>query len=87
MKKLRKVQFNLGDAKCKDYTYGDMESDTTETLKERQGWFHCWGEAIHLDEENGRKFQDTIAIIEEIETGKVYKVDPNTIVFLDILNE
>ena len=80
--KLRKVQFNLSDAKCKDYTIGDREYDKDGTLVERYGLFHCWGEAIHCDSETGQKLQETIAIVEEIETGEVYKVNPNTIIFV-----
>lgn len=87
MNNLRKVQFNLGEAKCEDYTYGDMESDSSGILKERQGWFHCWGEAVHSDNETGQNLQETIAVVEEINSGKIYKVDPNTIVFLKDVNE
>ena len=82
-KHLRKVQFNLSDAKCKDYTIGDMESDENGILKERYGLFHRWGEAIRCDSESGQKLQETVAIIEEIETGYIYKVNPNTMVFLE----
>jgi len=78
----RKVKFNFGDAKCKDYTTEDFYSDTNGILKERDGWFHCWGYVIRYDNETGRRFQDTVAIVEELKTGEVYKVDPNTIVFI-----
>lgn len=79
---LRKVQFNLSDAKCKDYTIGDRENDVNGILKERYGLFHCWGEIIRSDSETGRKLQETVAIVEEIGTGEVYKANPNTIVFI-----
>ena len=79
---LRKVQFNLGDAKCKDYTFGDMESDEKGILKERHGLFHCWGDVISYDSETGQKLQETVAIVEDLDSGDVYKVDPNTIVFV-----
>lgn len=80
--KLRKVQFNFGEEKCKKYTMGDLEYDKEGTLKERYGLFHCWGEAVRCDSETGQKYQETVAIVEEIETGDVFKVDPNTIVFV-----
>ena len=79
---LRKVQFNLGDLKCQDYTIGDLSYDDEETIKERYGLFHCWGEAIRCELETGQKLQETVAIVEEIISGKIYKVDPNTIVFI-----
>ena len=80
--KLRKVQFNFGDAKCKDYTFGDTQSDEKGILKERYGLLHCWGEAIRYDSETGQKFQETVAIVEEVDSGAVYKVDPNTVIFV-----
>ena len=79
---LRKVQFNLSAAKFKDFTIGDRESDENGILKRRYGLFHCWGEVIRCDPESGQKYQETVAIVEEIGTGDVYKVDPNTIVFI-----
>lgn len=81
-KELREVQFNFGEDKCKNYTIGDIENDDEGNLKERYGRFHCWGEAIRCDSETGQKYQETVAIVEEIETGDVFKVDPNTIVFI-----
>lgn len=77
------VQFNLSDAKCKDYTIGDRENDVNGILKERYGLFHCWGEAIRYDSETGNKLQETVAIVEEIGTGDVYKANPDTIVFIN----
>ena len=82
MKKLRKVLFNFSNEKCKDYTVGDKWYDEVGTIKECYGLFHCWGEVIRCDSETGQKLQETMAIIEEIETGEVYKVDPNAIVFI-----
>ena len=84
---LRKVLFNLSDAKCKDYSVGDRWTDEGGILKERHGLLHCWGEAIRCDSETVQKFQETVAIVEDIETGNVYKVDPNTIVFIKDINE
>ena len=81
-KELRKVQFNLGEDKCENYTIGDIEYDNEGILKERFGVLHCWGEAIRCDSETGQKYQETVAIVEEIGTGMVYKVDPATIVFV-----
>lgn len=80
--KLRRVQFNLSNAKCKEYTFGDIEHDDKGILKERFGLFHCWGETIRCNSETGQKFQETIAIVEEEGTGDIYTVDPNAIVFL-----
>ena len=63
-------------------TIGDRENDVNGILKERYGLFHCWGEIIRSDSETGRKLQETVAIVEEIGTGEVYKANPNTIVFI-----
>lgn len=85
--KLRKVQFNRSNAKCKNYTIGDILSDKDGILKKRFGLFHCWGEVIRCDSETGKIYPETVAIVEEIDTGDVYKIDPNAIVFVNDVNE
>lgn len=78
----RKVLFNLGEINRKDSTFGDLDTDTEGILKEREGMFHCWGDAIHCDSKTGQKLQKTVAIVEEVDTGRIYLVDPRTIIFV-----
>ncbi len=85
-KKLRKVKFNLSNINNKDLTIGDYEFDEGECLKEREGYFHRWGDEVYTDPQTLIKYQVTIALIEELNTGRVYKVDPQTVVFTQSSN-
>lgn len=81
MEKLEKVTFFLE----KDPEHGFLEITDeehkviTDKAKLRVGFFHEWGhEIVTIENEN---FKNTYAIIEELETGKVYQVDPQNIQF------
>lgn len=79
--KLRKVKFNLSEINEQDLTVGDHETDKDGILEERQGWFHRWGDEVYIDPDTDKKFQQTVAIVED-ETGRVYLVSPKTIIFV-----
>ena len=51
-------------------------------MKERKGFFHEWGVHICHDSENGMLLESSIGIVEEENTGKVYEVLPENIIFL-----
>ena len=72
---LRKVVFNLNEL---NLTIGDLGyKDPEGILVERHGYFHRLGDIIVYDPELGKNLPKTIAIIEEIDTGKVYEVAPH----------
>ena len=77
---LRKVIFNLNE---QNLTIGDLGYEDTEgIMDERQGYFHRLGDLIVYDSEHGRNLQQTVAIIEEIDTGIVYEVVPHCFRFV-----
>lgn len=84
MESLRKVNFYLE----KDPGLGLLDEGTEEEQKElqeniklRHGAFHVWGnEIITIENEN---YQNTYAIVEELETGKVFQVAPKNIQFIN----
>lgn len=83
MENLRKVNFCL----AKDPGYGlfdfgkeEEQKEFEEDIKPRFGIFHNWGnEIITLENES---YQNTFAIVEELETGNVFHVEPKNIQFL-----
>jgi len=76
---MRKVEYKLMDVAIK------MQKTNPE-LKElaniKQGYFHSWGSHIIADYE-GKELQQTMAIIEDLETKKIHLVNPELVTFLD----
>lgn len=82
MEKLRKVKFTLEHF---NGTIGDYESagvSAEEIMKQRDGLFHTWGNECYWDSEKGTYQNCTVAIVEEIGTGKVYQVCPRFMRFV-----
>ncbi len=76
---LRKVHFNLNE---QNLTIGDLGYEDSEgIMKDRQGLFHRWGENMIYDSDQEKFIQTTVAIVEEVSTGKVFEVAPRCIVF------
>lgn len=81
---LRKVQFDLNEL---NLTIGDLGiEDSKDVLKKRHGYFHRMGDIIVYDPQQEKNLQKTVAIIEEIGTGKVYEVSPKRVVFEEPIN-
>ena len=81
-KKLRLVRYST---KPFDGSIGDFESggeDYEELTKEREGWFHSWGNAPFYDPHTEIWHDKTVAIIEEKGTGKIHKVQPDFLTFI-----
>ena len=77
---LRKVRFNLNEH---DLNLGDLDyKDPNGIMAERYGFFHRWGDIVCYDSQTERKFQKTIAIVEEIGMGKIFEIVPHCITFL-----
>ena len=76
---LRKVAFNLNE---QNLTIGDLGYEDPEgIMKERHGYFHCMGNKIIYDPQQERNLLVSVAIVEEIGTGKVFEVAPHCIKF------
>lgn len=80
MGNLRKVKFTLeGNEELGLFDYApEEESEMTTT---RNGLFHKWGtEIISVD---GKCLEQSMGIVEEVSSGKVYHAIPKRITFLD----
>lgn len=78
--KLREVRFNLNE---QNLNLGDLDyKDPDGITAERHGFFHRWGDVIYYDPQTESNIQKTIAIVEEIDTGKVLEIAPHCITFL-----
>lgn len=77
--KLRKVRFNLNE---QNLSLGDIDyEDSDSIMMMRNGYFHRFGDVICYDPKQGKNYQKTIAIVEEMETGDVFEVAPHCISF------
>lgn len=76
---LRKVNFSLGQ---EQFSPDDEERKEIEELaRQRLGYFHRWVEVEDLSSKSGRFREKTVALIEEIETGKMHYVEIEQIKF------
>ena len=80
MKNFRKVKFTLeGIEELGLFDY--IPEEASEKTTTREGLFHTWGtEIISVD---GKCLEQSIGIVEEVSSGKVYHVIPKRITFLD----
>lgn len=82
---LRKVRFNLN---VQNLTIGDLGfEDPEEILKERLGYFHCWGNVDFYDSEEGQFKLRKVAIVEESKTGKIFEISPKCIEFEESIDK
>ena len=70
---LRKVTFCIG------YPDG-FDPDAT---RERDGYFHKWVEEQDVSPQTGEAYTKTLALVEDAESGKVYKVETDLVTFKD----
>ena len=78
---MQEVKFSLNPT-LSVFENGFSETDIAEVqeqIKERLGYFQSWGSRIVRTE--NAELQETIGIIVEAETGKVYMVNPSYITF------
>ena len=80
MDSLRKVRFILGmpNASIGDY---ESEPDEEKYTKEREGYFHCFGNCPFWDSDSNH-YRDRIMGIVEEGSGNVYEVFPENIEFV-----
>ena len=86
MENMRKVKFTLETLKMDledlGYFVGEPDKDAEEILKERVGFFHCFGNEPYYDSEAGCFRDQMMGIVEEESSGKVYHVIPQFITFV-----
>ncbi len=78
---MQEVKFSINpDLKIFENGFSEADvSETAELTKERLGYFERWGDKIV--ERDEKVLQMTVGIIIETETGKVYEIVPNHIIF------
>lgn len=83
MGELRRIKFSLAipGQSIMDYD-ADNPEDKADKMKERYGFFHCFGNHLSWDAENSQYLNRVVGIVEEESTGKVYEVYPETITFI-----
>lgn len=81
MKSLRKVKFFIKNPNIHIGEITLTGEPTEEETKERTGLFHEWGKKIIPDLETGNTNVTTLAIIEEMSSGKVYMIEPENVKF------
>ncbi len=80
MENLRKVKFTLeGQVDLGLMDYKD-EAELEEKTKERDGWFHTWGNECFRNDE--KLIEHVVGVVEETETGKIYHVIPERMYFV-----
>ena len=60
----------------------ESEDDPGFVLVSGTGWFHCWGNDIEAISKTELQ-NNTVAVIEDCETGKVFNVHPNNVQFIN----
>ena len=83
---VRKVIFSLTEPH--DYGYNpemtkDDKEQREERMREREGFFHCWHEVEEKSSCSGNFIIKKVALIEDLETGKVHEVSHEYFQFIN----
>ena len=70
---LRKVKFQT--ERQQGFTPDLDNRNSDNHVEKRVGYFHCWAKEERKSEQSGLFREETIALIEEAQTGKIYHVD------------
>lgn len=79
MRDLRKVTFTLEGQEDLGYLDYETEEERENATKQREGFFHCWGNEVNFVD--GKQIERVVGIVEENETHKIYHVTPKRIIF------
>ena len=64
----------------------DSDQNTTNGMdvsqREQEGYFHCWVNEERKSEQSGLFREETVALVEEVLTGKMYHVDYDLLRFV-----
>jgi len=80
---LRKVKFYIDRFSSFDYAPDLVESEGERGLPcELDGYFHCWVKEERKSPQSDLFREETVALVEEESTGKMYHVDYDLLRFL-----
>ena len=81
--KLRKVRFSYGEADgfIPNLTEEQIVEEEERT-KKRDGLFHCWIDVEEESSKSGHYREKTMALVEDLENGKIHYVEPELIEFV-----
>ena len=80
----RNVKFTLEKPGVAVGDYDDMpQNDVEEITKERDGYFHLFGNVPFYDATTNSFHDRIMAIVEEKTTGKIYNIYPEKLTFKD----
>lgn len=78
---LRKVTFTLGVRQFRPNATPDERKEMEERTREREGYFHKWIEESAIHPQTGKPYNQNLALVEDIETGKLHAIDYNLLTF------
>lgn len=79
--KLRKITFSLAYYYFEPDLTDEQQKEQEEETRQRDGYFHKWVEESDISPQTQEPYTKTLALVEDIETGKMYKVEPDLIKF------
>lgn len=80
---LRKVMFQPGYCNGFDPDWTEEErQEEYERTRRREGCFHKWVEEQDICPQTGNPYTKTLALVEDADTGQMYKVEPELITFV-----
>lgn len=80
---LRKVVFSIMYPQFRPGLSEEEQRRLDENTRERYGYFHKWVTVEEQSPQSGRFYDKTVALVEDVETGKLYKVDTELMKFKD----
>lgn len=83
MNSLRKIKFKLGQPNASICDYEGMsEEERKEQFNEKEGYLHIFANESYWDDATHQYYIKVIGIVEDC-SGKVYKVFPENIMFVN----
>lgn len=80
---LRKVVFSLMTPQFEPDLSKEEQKQHDEKTRERDGYFHQWVTEETQSPQSGRFYDKTMALVEDLETGSIYKVETDLVKFKD----
>lgn len=80
---LRKVSFSIACRQFEPDLSEEEQKQHGEETRERDGYFHQWVTEEAQSPKSGRFYDRTMALVEDAETGRIYKVETDLIKFKD----
>lgn len=84
---LRKVVFSIMYPQFRPGLSDEEQRRLNENTRKRNGYFHKWVTIEEQSPQSGRFYDKTMALVEDAETGKLYKVETELMTFKDWKDE